>query len=57
MNMAERVRPLAVELAEELNDILEWATVERAPLRAQEIAHIRALLTKARATGLRWVEP
>jgi hypothetical protein len=34
------------ELLDELRDVLDWAVTERAPLRAQEMASIRALIAK-----------
>jgi len=37
----------APDLLTELKDILDWALVEKAPLRAQEIAHIRTAIAKA----------
>lgn len=36
-------------LAEELREVLEWARVEKAPLRAQEIASIRKVLAEYEA--------
>lgn len=37
------------ELVRELEDIRDWAVTERAPLRAQEIRSIDALITKHRS--------
>ena len=37
----------APALRDELRDVLEWALVERAPLRQQEIDSIRAALRQA----------
>lgn len=37
----------APAMYEELREVLAWATTERAPLRDQEIASIRAVLRKA----------
>ncbi len=38
------------ELVAELKSVLEWACVEKAPLRAQEISSIRAVLSKLEAS-------
>lgn len=37
----------APEMLAELREMLEWALTEKAPLRAQEIASIRAVIAKA----------
>lgn len=42
-----RLIAAAPELLAELRDILDWAVTEKAPLRAQEIASIRAVIAKA----------
>jgi hypothetical protein len=42
-----RLLAAAPELLSELESILEWAIIEKAPLRPQEIAHIRAVIAKA----------
>lgn len=42
-----RLIAAAPDLLAELVMVLEWATVEKAPLRPQEIASIRAAIAKA----------
>lgn len=42
-----RLIAAAPELLEELQSILEWALIEKAPLRGQEIRSIRAAIAKA----------
>jgi hypothetical protein len=37
----------APALLDELRSVLDWARIERAPLRAQEIASIEAAIRKA----------
>jgi len=42
-----RLIAAAPEMLAELEEVLAWATIERAPLRDTEIASIRALIAKA----------
>ena len=42
-----RLIAAAPELLKELSEVLAWATVERGPLRKQEIDSIRAAIAKA----------
>lgn len=43
-----KLREVRADMLHELQQIHEWATVERIPLREQEIASIRALIAKVR---------
>jgi hypothetical protein len=43
-----RLLAAAPEMADELQEILDWAVREKAPLREQEIASIRTLLSRIR---------
>lgn len=43
-------KTIVEELIQELEDIVDWAKVEKAPLRQQEIDSIQAKIAKAKKT-------